>query len=135
MMLASLFYSNLIQSGWERHLAAIFKHFGSDRNAAVGQNLKFSSTCEVEGSGHIFTLGGQPIECCGGIGSCLGDDFDLKLLQGLPDGLGYPHVSGISGADNQNLRSGGQNIINITNGQMVSLLAPPVSDNFAANDF
>jgi hypothetical protein len=97
--------------------------------------MKFSSTREVEGSGHILTLGGKAIERCGGFGSCLGDYFNLMVLQGLPNGLRHPHVSGISGADNQDSRSGGQNILNITNSKAVSPLPPPISDNLAANDF
>ena len=69
-------------------------------------------TREVKRPGHIFTLSRQAVKRSGGIGRCLCDDFDLMVFQCLPNGVRYPHISGITRADDQNLRSGGQNIIN-----------------------
>ena len=61
----------------------------------------------MEGSRDILPLAHQAIKCRGGIGSCLGNDFDLMVFQGLANGVRHAHVSGISGTDDQDLRSGG----------------------------
>ena len=83
-------------------------------------------------SGHIFALRFQAIKRSRGIGSCLGDDVDLIVFQRFPNDVRYPQITRISGADNQNFRSGSQNIIDIAGSRPVSLLSPPVSDHFAA---
>lgn len=55
----------------------------------------------------------QPIESPGGIGGRLRNDLYLMIFNCPPQGTGHPHISGVSGTDDQNFRPGGQNILNI----------------------
>jgi len=94
-----------------------------------------SSTRQVKSTGYVLAFGEEFIVyvCSSGGNFC--NNVDIVFGKCASGDIGHMHISGVARADNQYLGPGIDHIFDIVGIKTMTLLAPPVVLDLAADDF